>query len=83
MFQIMGSNYKACGCKSVQEFVDRMCTSEEEQLELTTNFIISNPNIKNALIAKNWKRFAYYYNGPSYAANAYDTKLQQAYNKLK
>ena len=83
MFQIMGNNYKACGCKSVTEFVDKMCASEEDQLELTTNFILNNTTLKNALISKNWKRFAYYYNGPGYASNSYDKKLEQAYNKFK
>lgn len=39
MFQVMGFNYKTCGCKSIDEFVEKMCTSQEQQLLLTLNFL--------------------------------------------
>ena len=35
MFQIGGVNYGKCGCRSVEEFVERMSYSELEQLELS------------------------------------------------
>ena len=81
MFQIMGNNYKACRCKSVSEFVDRMTVSEYEQMSLFVNFINSNKNLKNAIINKQWATFARYYNGSGYAQNKYDIKLAQAYKK--
>jgi len=32
---------------------------------------------------KEWAKVARLYNGPRYAANAYDTKMQNEYNNLK
>ena len=60
-----------------------MCNSEEDQLKLTTNFILFNTTLKNALKTKNWDTFARFYNGPAYKQNNYHIKLQQAYNKIK
>lgn len=81
MFQIMGFNYKTCGCLNVSSFVDKMCESEFQQLLLSVNFIKNNTKIVNALRAKDWSKFAYYYNGAGYAQNKYDTKLKAAYEK--
>ena len=83
MFQILGNNYKQCNCKSVIEFVNLMCRSEEDQLILATNFIINNNTLRQALIRKDWVTFARYYNGPAYAKNNYHTKLQNAYINLR
>ena len=82
LFQIMGMNYKLCGFNSVQEFVNKNCASEEEQLAIFLTFL-KNSGILQFLIAKDWVNFAKRYNGPGYAANKYDVKLQQAYNKFK
>lgn len=84
LFQIMGNNYKACGCSKVSEFVERMCTSESEQLMLFVAFIKKN-NLHNFLMGKNklWDRFAAGYNGAGYKENHYDTKLMEAYEYCK
>lgn len=82
MFQIMGFNYESCGCKSIDEFVTRMKQSEKEQLDMFMQFIINN-KLDKYLRARDWVGFAKRYNGPGYAENKYDTKLQQAYNKYK
>ena len=82
LFQIMGFNHKACGCEEVSDFVERMCASEGEQLNLFLAFIQSN-NLLRYLQIKDWKGFAYRYNGPKYADNQYDIKLQKAYEKYK
>ena len=82
MFQIMGFNYESCGCKSVDEFVTRMKCSEKEQLDMFVQFIVNN-KLDKYLREKDWKGFAAKYNGPGYAENKYDTKLEQAYNKYK
>lgn len=83
MFQVLGNNYRQCNCKSVIEFVNLMCRSEEDQLILTTNFIINHNILRQALIRKDWVTFARYYNGPAYAKNNYHTKLQRAYRNLR
>lgn len=79
MFQVMGFNYKTCGCKSIDEFVEKMCTSQEQQLLLTLNFL-KNSNLIVPLQKRQWATFAKGYNGPGFAQNKYHIKLQAAYN---
>ena len=83
MFQIMGFNYVACGEESVESFVESMCESEYRQLLLFANFIKNNPPMLRALQSKDWDKFAKYYNGPAYAQNRYDKKLEEAYRKFE
>lgn len=82
MFQIGGFNWKICGCKDVEEFVERMSFSEFEQLELFAEFI-KNSGMLPLLKAKNWAGFARRYNGPSYAKRGYHTKMANAYARFK
>lgn len=79
MFQVMGFNYKTCGCKNIDEFVEKMCTSQEQQLLLTLNFL-KNSNLIVPLQKRQWATFAKGYNGPGFAQNKYHIKLQAAYN---
>lgn len=81
MFQIMGFNYAACGEESIESFVRSMCESEFKQLLLTANFIKKNSQMLQALQARDWAVFAKCYNGPAYAQNSYDVKLEAAYQK--
>jgi len=82
LFQIMGMNYAMYGCSNVEEFVDKMKESEEEQLKLTIKFLFKQGLVK-FLNTKHWASFARAYNGPGYAQNKYDIKLMNAYNKYK
>lgn len=82
MFQIGGFNWKRCGASSPADFIRRMSLSEQEQLELFAEFI-RNSGLLDALRQKNWAKFAKGYNGPSYAARGYHTRLANAYNKFK
>lgn len=80
--QIMGFNYKVCGCQSVGEFVEKMSESEGKQLELFVQFLKGNRwdvYLRNL----DWKEFARHYNGPGYAQNRYDQRLARAYTKYK
>jgi hypothetical protein len=79
--QIMGSNYKLAGCKSVREMVSEACESEAGQLRQMASFI-KNAGLQDELVAKNWAGFAKGYNGPQYAQNQYDQKLAAAYAKF-
>lgn len=76
-FQIMGFNYELCGCKSIQEFVNKMMESEEAQLELFVNYIIAS-HLDDELRAKDFTAFAAQYNGPLYYKNQYDIKMEIA-----
>ena len=79
--QIMGSNFKACAYKTVEDFVSDMYFSEKKQLIAMFNFIKASPKMFNALKTKDWATFASSYNGSGYKANKYDTKLADAYAK--
>lgn len=82
MFQIMGFNHAVCGYKTVQQFVNAMCKDENAQLEAFTQFIIQR-GLADELRDRRWADFARHYNGPRYAENKYDIKLEQAYQKIK
>ncbi|MBR5594140.1 MAG: N-acetylmuramidase family protein [Bacteroidaceae bacterium] len=82
LFQIMGFNYATCKCDSVQQFVALMKENEGKQLDLFTAFIQSN-RLDTYLRNKDWAGFAKRYNGPAYAENQYDKKLEKAYHKHK
>lgn len=79
-FQIMGFNYKLCGCGSVVEMVKIMSESATEQFRLFANFLKSSGCLPS-LQKKQWATFAKKYNGAGYAQNKYDTKLATAYAK--
>lgn len=80
MFQIGGFNWKLCGCRDVGEFVGQMKYSEPAQLELFARFLV-NTGLVEYLRNKNWRAFAYRYNGPKYAQRGYHTRLARAYKK--
>lgn len=82
MFQIGGFNWKKCGCDSLEEFVNRMSTSEFEQLKLFAEFC-KNTDLIKYLKEKKWAAFAYRYNGPGYKRHHYDIRLRKAYYKFK
>lgn len=78
LFQIMGFNFKACGYESVQTYVRDMFVSEAQHLQAFIRYI-QTVKLVSALKSKDWAGFASRYNGPSYRANQYDSKLQAAY----
>lgn len=78
-FQIMGSNYEACGFGSLQSFINAMYQSEARHLDAFIGFVKANPGMLKALRAQDWAEFARRYNGPNYAINKYDTKLDAAF----
>jgi hypothetical protein len=81
-FQIMGFNWKACGCSSLQDFVNRMWQgTEDDHLDLFTAYIQSQ-GLAKYLQKKAWDNFARLYNGPLYQRNDYAGKLQRAYNRF-
>lgn len=90
LFQIMGNNYERCNFDSVFDYVDAISINEYEQLMAFVNFIkTEKPNKTNArigfmldnLINKNWKDFAYSYNGPG-QVELYGNRLSQYYNRI-
>ena len=82
MFQVLGSNYKMCGWKSVRQFVYDMFESEAQHLRAFLGYC-RGANITPYLKTRNWAAFARGYNGPDYASNAYHTKMANAYARYK
>lgn len=78
MFQIGGANWKICGTDSYEDFVDRMCRSERDQLELFAALIEKCGYTKH-LRDHNWAAFARGYNGPGYRRYNYHTRMAKAY----
>jgi hypothetical protein len=82
LFQILGMNHTAAGFPDLQRFVNAMYRSADDHLRAFTMFIRSNPFLVDALRNKDWRAFAYYYNGPGFAVNQYDVKIRDAYGAL-
>lgn len=77
-FQIMGFNHKVCGYGTVEAFVDAMNESAEFQLNAVVKFMESQGLIR-FLKDLNWKALASRFNGPKFADNQYDVKLEEAH----
>ncbi|GIX26031.1 MAG: hypothetical protein KatS3mg122_3262 [Caldimonas sp.] len=97
-FQILGVNHRLCGERELDEFINKMCTSEVEQLGLLAGFIMNNPpawkdpknkalgreiSLWDAVKTKNWRMIAFYYNGKKYETYQYHLKLERAYEAYK
>lgn len=80
LFQIMGFHWKALGYSSIQAFINDQYKSEDSQMQTFIRFIKINPSMHTALKNKDWSKFAKLYNGPNFAINKYDLKLEVAYN---
>lgn len=78
MFQIGGANWKLCGTESYEDFVERMCRSERDQLELFAA-LIEKCGYTKYLRNHDWTSFARRYNGPGYRRYNYHTRMAKAY----
>lgn len=77
-FQVMGFNYEACDCKTLQEFINAMYKNEDEHLRLFVNFL-KTKGLDKHLRSKNWDAFALGYNGKGYKVHNYHGRLADAY----
>lgn len=78
LFQILGSNFKVCGYPDVETFVRDCIESERGQMRGFIGFVRGR-KLDDELRERRWADFARVYNGPSYAENRYDDKLEEAY----
>jgi len=79
--QIMGENYSMAGFADVEQMVTAMSESEDQQLAAMGNFLVSS-RLNVPLGAHDWASFARVYNGPRYAINRYDIRLNGEFQKL-
>lgn len=77
-FQILGDNFEAAGLRTCATSSRRCMTPSASQLKAFGAFIKS-VGLVDALRKKQWAVFARGYNGPAYAENRYDEKLEAAY----
>lgn len=82
LMQVMGFNWAACGEKSLAGFIHAMYHNEDAQIALAGEFIASR-GLADELRRRDWEAFAYGYNGPAHAKNAYVPKLRAAYARAK
>jgi hypothetical protein len=80
--QILGVNHRPAGYHSAADMVMAFCEGEDVHLDAMARFIVAN-RLGDALKRRDWGAFAYGYNGPRYAVNAYDKALAQAYAHFK
>lgn len=80
-FQIMGFHATSLGYASVQAFAAAMAQDENQQFNAFVAFIEADPVLHKSLKSRKWADFAKRYNGPNYARNLYDVKLQRAYER--
>jgi hypothetical protein len=78
MFQVLGSNALDAGWGTLQQFVTDMFYSEGQHMRAFLGFCKANSLI-GYLKKLQWASFASAYNGASYADNAYDIKMANAY----
>jgi len=80
--QVMGFNYVAAGCESIEQFVVEAFTGERKQFNHMLNFIENN-GLMGHLRAGRWAAFAKGYNGAGYRKNRYDERLAAAARRSK
>lgn len=78
--QVMGENFVQAGFADVEQMVAAMSESEDRQLAAMANFLIAS-RLNLPLQARDWASFARGYNGPNYAINRYDIRLNGEFQK--
>ena len=78
--QVMGFNAQIAGYSDVESMVKAMEESEDKQLLAVAGEIKHN-KLDSALRSHDWRTFARGYNGPNYAINQYDRRLDAACQK--
>lgn len=79
--QIMGGNFQSAGFSDVESMVAAMMQGEDQQLTAMGNFLLKS-KLNLPLRAHDWTTFARGYNGPNFAINQYDRKLNGEFQKL-
>jgi len=79
--QILGTNFAMAGFTDVDSMVAAMCASEDQQLTAVGNFLTAS-KLAAPLRAHDWTSFARGYNGPNFAINQYDSKLNGEFQRF-
>lgn len=79
LFQVMGFNHGLCGYGDVEGFVRAMAEGEGAHLQAFVAYV-ERCGLAQSLRDQDWPHFGYGFNGPLYAVNRYDTKLEAAFS---
>jgi hypothetical protein len=79
--QVMGFNAGPAGFASAEAMALALRDGEDAQLLAMARFLRSR-KLHQALRRRDWAAFARGYNGPAYARNQYDVKLERSYARL-
>jgi N-acetylmuramidase/Putative peptidoglycan binding domain len=79
--QIMGNNFAMAGFTDVESMVAAMSESEDRQLTAVGNFLTAS-KLDLPLRAHDWASFARGYNGPNFAINHYDSRLNGEFQRF-
>ena len=79
--QIMGFNAAKAGFVDAEAMIRAFAEGEDAQVLGVARFIAAS-GVGRHLAAHDWAAFARVYNGPRFHDNAYDEKLQLAYDRL-
>ncbi len=74
----MGAHWQWLSYNSIDHFVKTARSGIQGQVELMLRYIIKADLIKT-LSVQDWSTFARRYNGPDYAKNQYDLKLEASW----
>src|SRR5215471_5616840 len=80
LFQIMGFNHVMVGHETIQGFVQAMHAGAWPHLDAVVRFVRAR-RLDGHRRNRNWTAFARVYNGPGFAANRYDRRLGEAYQR--
>jgi hypothetical protein len=78
-FQIIGENWRRCGFRSLQAFVNAMYRGEPEHLQAFCHLVVSM-GLTDELQREDWDGFARIYNGPDYATHNYAGRMALAHH---
>jgi hypothetical protein len=84
-FQVMGAYWKGFGYKSAEQLANECMESVDGQMQLFRHFLKMKKSAVDALKAKDWETFTYYYNGSGWRKNNsdYPKKMAAFYAQFK
>ncbi len=77
----MGENFVVAGFQNVEDILAAMVQSEDAQLEAMGSFLTAT-KLGASLRTHDWTTFARGYNGPNFAINRYDVRLNGEFQRL-
>ncbi|MEM9677469.1 MAG: N-acetylmuramidase domain-containing protein [Pseudomonadota bacterium] len=76
--QVMGAHWRRLGFGSADALVELARSGAAGQVKLMARFI-AHAGLQETMRMQDWPAFARRYNGPAYAKNQYDLKMEAAY----